>query len=235
MVLNRNDRYVGRAIQDQGCWALRDIMRLNGILRRKLKSRETVTFFDVGSNIGAYTLPLAKAFGDRIRIRAFEAQSRMLDMLQQTLSLNAVTTVACHHAAVSDEDDIPITIRLPDYGQLNNFGGLELLETEYSDNRELTWSGHTEVVRTIRLDSFDESVDVIKIDVEGMEYRVLKGAVNVLARSRPVCQIEMLKTDPLAVTDLLRGLDYCGYRQSDELLAIPAEESWSFPDMEKLF
>jgi FkbM family methyltransferase len=235
MVLNRHDRFIGRAIQDQGCWAMREILLLNGILRRKLKSRKTVTVYDVGANVGAYTLPLAKAFGDRIRIRAFEAQSRILDMLQQTLSLNAVGTVSCHHLAVSDADGATLEIRLPDYGHENNFGGLELMEAKRSDNGDMKWSGLTEMVHTVRLDTFDEKVDLVKIDVEGMEHRVLKGAMNILSKHRPVCLVEILKTDRPSVMDLLQGLNYHGYRQSDELLAVPAEESWTFPGLEQAF
>jgi FkbM family methyltransferase len=234
MVLNRHDRFIGRAIQDHGCWAMREILLLNGILRRKLESGKTVTVYDVGANVGAYTLPLAKAFGDRIRIRAFEAQSRIFDMLRLTLSLNAISTVSCHHVAVSDTDGATLDIRLPDYDQDNNFGGLELMEPERSDNGEMRWSGLTETVRTVCLDGFDEAVDLIKIDVEGMEHRVLRGAVSTLSKHRPVCLVEILKTDRATVMTLFRELDYHGYRQSDELFAVPAEEDWTFPGLERI-
>lgn len=235
MVLNRHDRFIGRAIQDQGYWAMREILLLSGVLRRKLKSRKTVAVYDVGANVGAYTLPLAKAFGDRIRIRAFEAQSRILDMLQQTLSLNAVGTVSCHHLAVSDADGATLEVRLPDYNHENNFGGLELMEPERSDNSDMRLSGLTEIVRTVCLDTFDETVDLIKIDVEGMEHRVLKGAMNILSKHRPFCLVEILKTDRPMVMNLFQELNYHGYRQSDELIAVPAEESWTFPGLEQIF
>jgi FkbM family methyltransferase len=61
------------------------------------------------------------------------------------------------------------------------------------DRKEKTkYDLHTVTVNT--LDSYNfEDVDVIKVDVEGYEYAVLKGAVQTINRCRPVVQLEMVE------------------------------------------
>ena len=55
-------------------------------------------------------------------------------------------------------------------------------------------SGLFEEVETIKLDSFDEEVDFIKIDIEGMENVAVNGARNLIIKFRPFLFIELLKT-----------------------------------------
>ena len=92
-----------------------------------------------------------------------------------------------------------------------------------SDNQSMTHS-YSETIDTIALDDFDESVDFIKIDIEGMEDQALRGAKLVFEKSKPVVFIEILKTDKVFVLDFFKNHNYRGFQVGDNLLALP--EHW---------
>ena len=88
----------------------------------------------------------------------------------------------------------------------------------------------TERIRTVSVDDLAlTNVRLMKIDTEGMEHKVLGGAVGTIERSRPVLFFEYTKTDFEWIRSLLRHLDYRAYyAQRPNVLAFPAE----FTDIE---
>ncbi len=52
-----------------------------------------------------------------------------------------------------------------------------------------------EFVNVATIDSLAESVDFIKMDIEGMEDKAIEGAVNTIDKYRPICYIEIVKTN----------------------------------------
>lgn len=67
-------------------------------------------------------------------------------------------------------------------------------------------------------------VDLMKIDVEGMETEVLAGAAQTVARHLPVLQIEILKTDHDAVRAVLEPLGYRFYYSGINMLAVHRDD-----------
>ena len=124
-------------------------------------------------------------------------------MLCGTLALNNILSVTAHHKAVSDRAGETITITLPDYNLPNNFGSFELIPPRLSDNQSMTPSV-SEIVDTIILDEFDEAVDFIKMDIEGMEDQALRGAYRLFEKFLPIVFIEILRTDRDFVLDFLK-------------------------------
>jgi len=104
---------------------------------------------------------------------------------------------------VSDRAGETITITLPDYNLTNNFGSFELIPPRLSDNQSMTPSV-SEIVDTIILDEFDEAVDFIKMDIEGMEDQALRGAYRLFEKFLPIVFIEILRTDRDFVLDFLK-------------------------------
>ena len=154
--------------------------------------------FDVGANIGSYTLSL---HNKAKYIYAFEASKINIGYLNDNIKGNKIENVMTVHKAVSDEDNKKIKLYLsPDTG-----GNNSIYER---------FNGEFETVETVTLDSFYAnneipSVDLIKIDVEGAEFDVIRGASEVLDTFKPVLIIEFNKfTAEKAGYDLEQLYDY---------------------------
>jgi FkbM family methyltransferase len=222
MIINANDKYIGRSIELHGSWAADDIELIKSIVDILLEDRKQVCFYDVGANIGTHSVALARHFGPKITIRAFEAQRQIYYMLCGNVALNGLDNVICEHVAVA-ERATTLTVTLPDYGQVNNFGGLELIPPSHSDNDTMIHQG-TEQVPTVTLDQYQDRVDLIKLDVEGMEHLVLAGAANLFQQHRPVCFFEVLKTDVTVVQQFFADQRYTLYQlRADDWIAVPVE------------
>jgi len=223
MIVNENDQYIGQSIRQLGAWAQDDIDLIASFCDIILDNKPKIVLYDVGANIGTHSIALAKKYGNRISIRSFEAQRQIYYMLCGNVAINGLDNVICEYAAVSNVADTIISIQLPDYNTVNNFGGVELLKPEYSDNQNMT-KPNMEFIKTTTLDSYNDSVDFIKMDVEGMEHLALEGARQILAKHRPVCFVEIMKTDQTCVKQIFKELNYIAYAyKQDDWIFCPAE------------
>lgn len=192
MVFNRNDRYIGRSLQVYGEFSEGECQ----VFRQFVRAGSTVV--EVGANIGSHTVPLAQLVGGRGCVHAFEPQRIVYQNLCANLSLNSLTNVYAHQLAVSDRKGSLFVPNL-DYGQVNNFGGLALGDYK---------SG--EPVSMIPLDSLElPSVQLLKLDVEGMEYSVLMGARETIHRCRPILYVENDREEKSS--QLIQAIDDLGY------------------------
>lgn len=223
IIVNTFDRFISQSIFKTGYWARKELELIKKICSLLLTTKDSITFYDVGSNIGTHSLALSKTFEDKIKIRAFEAQSSIFNMLCGTLALNNISNVHAHRLAVSNESNRTIHINLPDYTKINNLGGFEVLPPLKSDNQSMSRSGKTEPVQTIQLDSFSENVDFIKLDIEGMELLALQGAGRILKNSRPYLFVEIIKTDKDHLFALLKENNYRIFSLGSEVLCTPVE------------
>lgn len=234
MIINANDQYIGRSIEVYGAWARDDIDLMISLLNLVLSQKPTITFYDVGANIGTHTVALARTFGDRIRVRSFEAQRQVYYMLCGNVAINGLTNTECIHAAVSDQSGKTLDIDLPDYTMPNNFGGLELVAPVRSDNQYMTKTKQ-EQVRTVCVDDYADQIDFLKMDIEGMEHVALVGAKRTIAESRPMCFVEMFKTDTDAVKKFFKKLDYTAYQvKPDDWMFFPKESAWCVNNAPKI-
>lgn len=175
IIINVNDSVIGKHISMNGYWASDDIEIIKQLINFLLSKKESIVFYDVGANIGTHTLAIGKTFKDKVKIRAFEAQRQIFNMLCGTVSLNGLNNVFCHNLAVNDGTQKKIDIPLLDYNEPNNFGALELIPPIRSDNQSVSIINY-EAVEAITLDEFNESVDFIKMDIEGMEDKAFIGS-----------------------------------------------------------
>jgi FkbM family methyltransferase len=223
MIINANDQYIGRSIEVYGAWAKDDIDLIAGLVELLLQKKDHITFYDVGANIGTHTVAVAQRFANRVTVRSFEAQRQVYYVLCGNVAINGLDNVHVHHAAVSDVADDAIQVDLPDYTMPNNFGGLELIKTQRSDNQSMTKT-RTETVATVTIDQFTETVDFLKLDIEGMEHLALIGAKQTIKQHRPICFVEMWKTDTDAVKQFFKQANYRAYAYKlDDWIFFPAE------------
>ncbi len=173
-------------------------------------------FYDVGANIGYYTLLAAKRIGENGTIYAFEPDSNNRKKLHANIELNNFKNVVIVPNIVSNKNNKTIKLFVSDK---KNRG---MSSIEKPDN----FSGITENVQTISLDEFSKTAkfpDLIKIDVEGAEYSVLKGMKEIMKKNNPDILIEV-KDETLynqnvsrkMLAELIRKMEYNFYEIGDD-------------------
>ncbi len=193
MMFHDNDAYIGRSLNVSGTYSEEEILLWQQIIRPGW------TVVEVGANIGAHTVWFAKAVGTSGRVVAIEPQRHLHHMLCGNLALNDVKNVVVMAAAMGDAVG---TIAVPevDYAKPGNFGGISL------------GGDKGEAVAMVTLDSLGVAPDFIKVDVEGMEAGVIRGARQTIERHRPVLYVEndrKEKSDELVA--LIRSMGYRMY------------------------
>jgi FkbM family methyltransferase len=223
IIVNAFDQFIGKSVLRNGVWDEINIALLRKLIELKLSSKNQVIFYDVGANIGTHSLALAKIFGGRIQIRAFEAQPMLYNMLCGTIALNNLDNVVVYLNAVAEKAGDEIVFNSPDYLQENNFGGLELAVPFRSDNQNMQKSGKKSVIKTIAIDTIAEDVDFIKMDIEGVEIKALSGAQQTIKKSRPILLVEIMKSNPEEIKQFFNQKEYKTYANKGDMLAIPRE------------
>ena len=183
---------------------------------------ENPVIFDVGSNIGTYTTWLAKLLPQGT-IYCFEPQRLVFQILCGNLAINNLDNCHTYNLALGAEDT-SIVVEEPDYGQQEDFGIFSLVE-----DKVVHKSGRSLVVQIKTIDNFMreykvDKLDLVKIDVEGMDIQVLKGARSSLAAHRPVIFIEHSDNRRSTLSDIVDwlGIDNYSYKVvGNNLLAKP--------------
>ena len=234
MIINANDQYIGRSIEVYGYWAKEDIDIIKSLIGLLLTEKSKVSYYDIGANIGTHSVALAKTYSDKIKVRSFEAQRQIYYILCGNIAINGLDNVHAYHYAMSNKSGEMIDIDLPDYNMPNNFGGLELIKSERSDNQYMM-KNNTEAVETVCVDDFDEPVDFIKMDIEGMEHLALEGSKKTITKYRPICFVEMWKCDMAAVKDFFKKLNYVAYQyKPDDWIFFPEESKFCVNNAPKI-
>lgn len=191
---NTRDIYLGRALTTYG-----EYNRHEADFLRPLCEPGGVVV-EVGANIGSHTVGLAKQVGPSGRVMAIEAQPAIFRHLCANVALNGLLNVDCRQCGLGGERG---TLRIPpiDYSAEGNFGGVSL-----------TAGDEGEAVDIFRLDDIFPytRLDLLKIDVEGMETEVLRGAALTILRHGPVIYLENDRVD--RSLDLIDTLFTMGYR-----------------------
>jgi FkbM family methyltransferase len=164
-------------------------------------------FIDVGANFGVYTLVASKLVGETGRVLAFEPTAHSFAILQQNLALNHSSNVRAFQVALAQTR-----------GKAWLYHGWDPVGN--SLGKDPLWGSDGEDVQTEALDNLLEEnganrVDVIKIDVEGAEELVLRGAIRCLTSQSPIIIFEFnpgcaarFGLSPYGARDLLESLGY---------------------------
>lgn len=166
---------------------------------------------DIGANLGYYTILFASAVGSKGRVYSFEPMPMHFDSLVKSIQRNGLGDyVTPINAAVSDTSGVVKMVFAPGSA---NWGGANLL-----GERELP-SGHDTVdARVGRLGDFcaPTRLDMIKIDVEGAEPKVVRGCSEILMKFKPIIlsevHVNLLKSvsdySPDEYVNLMASLGY---------------------------
>lgn len=162
-------------------------------------------FLDVGANIGNHTLFFAKYMADDVV--AIEPQPDTFRILQWTVANNALQNVECIQSAVGSESGVG-KLSLPD-GLERNIGSFSLVPCRKPSRVFEVPIETLDQLAAEMVDRRDVPIGLIKIDVEGYEEEVLRGAMGVLKAHRPDIVVEAQCDDALqGVKGLLSPLGY---------------------------
>jgi FkbM family methyltransferase len=189
-----------------------EIMNFNKVEREDCEmvmnvTEDGMTIFDIGANVGWYSLTLAKRY-PKSHVYAFEPVPRTYTVLQKHITMNGIPNITPFNFGFSDKEGTFDFYYYP----------------EDSGNASLTnVSGYTNV-ETIQcqvwwMDRFvhenNTHPDFIKCDVEGAELLVFKGGLKTLERDKPIIFTELLRIwsakfgyHPDEVITLLKGIGY---------------------------
>jgi FkbM family methyltransferase len=143
-----------------------------------------MTVFDVGANIGDYSILLSQLVGNSGKVYSFEPTSNTFQTLQNRLQENKCDNVSVYQKVIfSNNQSIEFNEFSDEYSVWNSIGSPQMLNPNKST--EYIPIVKTEILEAITLDSFCQehkiqSIDYLKIDVEGAESDVLLGATDLL-------------------------------------------------------
>lgn len=159
---------------------------LTNFLIRYVKN--DMTIIDVGAHVGIYSMLGSELVGPAGKVHSFEPTPRTFALLQQnTQNLSNVTV---QNLAVAET---PGSVAFADYGP--GYGAYNSAST--TGAQDITRTPTTISVESVRLDDYCNehhlTPSLIKIDAEGFEYEVLKGAAQILSQAtpRPLITIEV--------------------------------------------
>jgi FkbM family methyltransferase len=240
LIVNRFDQHVmddrtafgvGFQLLDRTSYDPTEVSLLLSLLDlRRQQYGDGVVAVDCGANIGVHTVEWAKHMTGWGVVLAFEAQERIFYALAGNLALNNCFNARAIHAAVSAQPGM-MKIPSPNYAMPGSFGSLELRKRDNTEfiGQPIDYSegGMTEV-RAVNLDSFNFGrLDLIKIDVEGMEIDALAGGAKIIGTHHPILLVEIIKSDreklhawldSFGYTILATGMNFLAIHKTDKCL-----------------
>jgi FkbM family methyltransferase len=201
-----------------GCYAAPEIAFVRSALKRGM------SFVDVGANWGLFTLVAAHFVGASGSLVAIEADPRMFARLKSNVTRNGLRQVLLLELAIADRDSNVILAVHDQAGE--NWGISRLVEA--GSPAQMTISVPAKPLDAVLDEAGLETVDLLKIDVEGAEDLVLNGMDAGLTRHRYRRILLELHPTLLAtrcrstreLTDMLRGKGYRGYAVDDSPRAV---------------
>jgi FkbM family methyltransferase len=168
------------------------------------------TVVDAGANFGHFSLIASRKAGPTGHVHAFEPMPQMADRLRRNLHTNGADNVTVNVAALGEQPGTA-TIHVPPPGVPSGHASLGEVGFQAAQKVECP---------VVPLDDYlckagIEHVDLLKVDVEGSELRLLKGARQMLSSANPPmitleCNYETAQAfgyDPPQMLDFLRGVN----------------------------
>jgi FkbM family methyltransferase len=164
--------------------------------------------FDIGANMGYHTFRMAKAVGTSGKVYAIEPTAGAFNKLQRNISLNSIKNIYPLKLALGERDEGLIELRVKSSYRLD---GTDLTGSELIPMRTLD---------ALIKENAVNHVDFLKMDVDGYEAKVVRGAIHTLEHHRPIMFFEItpsiLKNNENDFTYLLSMLDELGYHVKSE-------------------
>ena len=161
---------------------------------------------DIGANFGYHTLLFSQICSENVY--AFEPQIQNFKLLEENLEINKIKNVILYNCACGDQN---CDIKMPIFKN----GDYTLNMGDITPN--LNINGDFSISKSIILDEYNflSKIDLIKLDVQGWEKKVLIGATTLLKTHKPTLivefeyfQLEKTNTSCKELFDFIRDQDY---------------------------
>ncbi|OGD87015.1 hypothetical protein A2870_01740 [Candidatus Curtissbacteria bacterium RIFCSPHIGHO2_01_FULL_41_11] len=170
-------------------------------------AKDTTTVFDIGANIGWYSLMIAKRLKNA-KIFAFEPIKKTFDYLKLNIKLNSANNIKPYNLGFADSKGQKVF-----YLRKTQSGSASMANIQEDKGAQKV------VCKIMQLDEFVKAkklkVDFIKCDTEGSELLVFKGAKKTILNNRPIILAEMLRKwsakfnyHPNEIIDFLKSAGY---------------------------
>ena len=168
-----------------------------------------MVFVDIGANLGYYTLIASKLVGEQGKVYAIEPDDKNFQLLSKNVSLNNLKNVQLIKKALSEQ---PGEQKL--YKDKENYGRHSLAGSNVPV---------LDTVFTVETDTLDNVLNgvapsVMKMDVQGAEGLVMKGASKTLKKSPQRMTVEFwptglknMGTDPMELLNIFSNEGFCYY------------------------
>ncbi|MBZ5580596.1 MAG: FkbM family methyltransferase [Acidobacteriia bacterium] len=193
---------LSRQIYIAGCFDPNEFAFLDRLLRPGM------VFLDIGANEGVYTVFAARRLGSGGLVWAFEPSTRELERLRRNLELNHLDVRVFPLALAEEPGRAALAIAGYEHEGQNTLGDFVYAGIETAGRETVELARLDDIVR----DNALARLDAIKIDAEGAELRVLKGAAATLRRYRPVLLFEA--SDASLRKQGASRDELCGYLQA---------------------
>jgi FkbM family methyltransferase len=187
-------------------WGIYDYEKVE-LFRRVLVDRPSCQVIDIGANIGTFSL-LSASLGHKVE--AFEVFSTNAKAIATSIKLNNFEDkIKLNHRGVSDNDANMLVV-----GRCNGNGNCQVRPISKEEGKN-----NPDAVPLVRLDDALKHIDsvcLLKVDVEGHEVNLLKGAEEFFKRVQPEFMIfefipesiQIFKQNPLDLLEFFNSLGY---------------------------
>jgi FkbM family methyltransferase len=193
-------------------------IKIDWICERIVRQGDTV--LDIGANIGTVTFTLSTLVGKTGRVHCFEPNPQMQRFIDDSIQYNRTENITVHRFALG-EREIILELSYPD-----NHSGRGSLVTKYEGDSVKTIQVPIKPLSTVLSQWRIDRIRLVKIDVEGFEPQVLRGAYEAFAVNPPdAIIIELRPQDlncPIQDHPTIKILQQLGY----EFLCIP-KQGWT--------
>lgn len=196
MIYNQLDQWVGRSLGEYGEFSESEVI----LFKKTISSGDVV--LDVGANTGSHTVAFSRIVGEKGIVLGFEPERNNFYTLAGNIAINNLKNVQVFQIALADESG-EISVPEIDFEKTSNFGALELLKNaEYHRSYKVPLS----TIDELKL----KRLNFIKIDVEGMEREVIKGAEKSIDQFKPIIYAENDREEKSE--ELIKSIKDLGYK-----------------------
>lgn len=174
-----NDLLIGGEVAQYGTYESFE----TEILLKTLTTGDTA--IDIGANIGIYTLQMAKKIGERGRVYAFEPEPTNFFILSKNIIDNGLSNISAIPIGLSDGKGEAHL-----YLSWDNMGDHRVYDANYRRKREYIDISLDTLDAVLKQSKQKNKIKTIKIDTQGYEPYVIKGASHTIASSHPYIFIE---------------------------------------------
>ena len=168
------DSVVSHSLKIYGEWAENELDFLRKIITPGMN------VLDVGAFIGTHTLAFSAFVGQQGKVYSFEPRKEIYAVLLENISLNNLKNVIPSNIGLAEKEGI-LYLESLDISQNTNFGSLAI-DSDMSSSTNYTYPVNIFTIDHLNI----EKIDLIKLDVEGMESRVLDGSIAIILRDQPI-------------------------------------------------